>query len=44
MLGTNIDDDGAKAIAMALEANTTLASIHLYGTTLIVLLIAELYY
>jgi hypothetical protein len=38
MLGTNIGDDGAKAIASALKNNTTLASIDLAGTPLIELL------
>jgi hypothetical protein len=32
MLGTNIGDDGAKAIAEALKINTTLTSINLRGT------------
>jgi hypothetical protein len=35
MLGTSIGDDGAKAIAIALETNTTLKSINLYGATLL---------
>jgi hypothetical protein len=34
-VGTNIGDDGAKAIAEALESNTTLTSIDLRGTELI---------
>jgi hypothetical protein len=41
MLGPNIGDDGPKAIAVALETNTTLTWINLYGTTLIVLLIVD---
>jgi hypothetical protein len=35
MLGTNIGDDGAKEIAIALASNTTLTSINLCGTTLL---------
>jgi hypothetical protein len=38
MLGINIGDDGAKAIAQALESNTTLTSIRLSSTPLIELL------
>jgi hypothetical protein len=39
MLDTRIGDDGAKAIAVALESNTTLTSINLFGTQLIVALL-----
>jgi hypothetical protein len=42
MLDTNIGDDGVKAIAVALETNTTLTSIHLHSTELIGVLFVDL--
>jgi hypothetical protein len=42
MLDTNIGDDGAKAIAVALQTNTTLTSINLWGAELIWVLFVDL--
>jgi hypothetical protein len=41
MLGTIIGDDGAKAIAVALESNATLTSINLRSTELIGVLLVD---
>jgi hypothetical protein len=40
-VGTNIGDDGAKAIAEALETNMTLTSINLLSTELIGFLLVD---